>query len=65
MSELRSVVDAFRCEALAYLPDARLEEDFAELQRAIEVLEAERLRRLAEIDRRSVHARDGFLSPAS
>jgi len=65
VSELRSVVEAFRCEALADLPDARLEEDFAELQRAGELLEAERLRRLAEIDRRGLHERDGFLSAAS
>ena len=65
MSELRSVVEAFRCEALADLPDVRLEEDFAELQRAVELLEAERLRRLAEIDRRGLHERDGFLSAAS
>jgi hypothetical protein len=65
VSELRSVVEAFRCEALADLPDARLEEDFAELQRAVELLEAERLRRLAEIDRRGLHERDGFLSAAS
>jgi hypothetical protein len=65
LSELRSVVEAFRGEALADLPDARLEEDFAELQQAVEVLDAERLRRLAEIDRRGVHARDGFLSAAS
>jgi hypothetical protein len=50
---------------LADLPDARVEEDFAELQRAVELLEAERLRRLAEIDRRGLHQRDGFLSAAS
>jgi hypothetical protein len=65
VSELRSVVEAFRGEALADLPDARVEEDFAELQRAVELLEAERLRRLAEIDRRGLHERDGFLSAAS
>ena len=65
MSELRSVVEAFRSEALADLPDARVEEDFAELQRAVEQLEAERLRRLAEIDRRGLYQRDGFLSAAS
>ncbi len=65
MSELRSVVEAFRCEALADLPDARLEEDFAEIQRAVELLEAERLRRLAEIDHRGLHERDGFFSAAS
>jgi len=50
---------------LADLPDARLEEDFAEIQRAVELLEAERLRRLAEIDHRGLHERDGFFSAAS
>jgi hypothetical protein len=48
MSELRSVIDELRAEVLAELPDARIEEDFAELQRAGEQLELERLRRLAE-----------------
>ena len=52
MSELRSAVDAFRAESLPDLPDARIEEDFAELQRSVELLELERLRRLAEIGRR-------------
>lgn len=31
MSELRSTIDALRAEVLAELPDARIEEDFAEL----------------------------------
>jgi len=65
VSELRSAIEALGPEILAELPDARLEEDFAELQRAAELLEAERLRRLAEIDRRRVFARDGHLSAAS
>jgi hypothetical protein len=65
MSELRSVVDALRSETLPELPDARIEEDFAELQRAVELLEVERLRRLAEIDRRRIFERDGHLSAAS
>ncbi len=65
MSELRSAVEMLRSEALADLPDARIEEDFAELQRATEMLEVERLRRLAEIERRRVFARDGHLSAAS
>ena len=34
MSSLRSVVDELRAETLAELPDALVEEDFAELQRA-------------------------------
>jgi hypothetical protein len=65
MSELRSVVDRLRSEPLAELPDARIEEDFTELQGAIEQLEVERLRRLAELDRRRLFERDGHLSAAS
>ena len=65
MSELRSSIDALRGEVLADLPDARIEEDFAELQRAAEMIEVERLRRLAEIDRRRLYERDGHLSTAS
>ena len=65
MSELRSAVEALRAEALADLPDARVEDDFAELQRVGELLEMERLRRLAEIDRRRLFQREGHLSSAS
>ncbi len=65
MSELRSAVEALRYETLPELPDARIEEDFAELQRAVELLEVERLRRLAEIERRRLFERDGHLSAAS
>ncbi len=65
MSELRSALEGLRSESLAEQPDARIEEDFAELQRAGELLEAERLRRLAEIDRRRLFERDGHLSAAS
>src|SRR6266446_590605 len=65
MSELRSVIDSLQSESLTELPDARIEEDFTELQRACELLEAERLRRLAEIDRRGIYERDGHLSAAS
>jgi hypothetical protein len=65
VSELRSAIDAMRFETLAELPDARLEEDFAELQRASELIDAERLRRLAEIERRGSYQRDGHLSAAS
>jgi hypothetical protein len=62
MSELRSAVDGLRAEVLAELPDAHIEDDFAELHRAVEQLEVERLRRLAEIDRRRLFERDGHLS---
>jgi hypothetical protein len=54
VSELRSAIEALRCE-----------EDFGELQSAVEALEAERLRRLAEIDRRRSFERDGYLSAAA
>jgi Domain of unknown function (DUF222) len=40
-------------------------EDFAELHRAVEQLEVERLRRLPEIERRRLHERDGVLSAAA
>lgn len=65
MSELRSIVDRFRADPVTELPDARIEEDFAELQEALEQLEVERLRRLAEIDRRRLFEGDGHLSAAS
>jgi hypothetical protein len=63
--QLRSVIEPFRTESLPEQPDARIEEDFVELSRAIELLETERLRRLAEIDRRGIAARDGYLSTSS
>jgi hypothetical protein len=62
MSELRSAIEALRSESLAELPDARVEEDFAELHRAAELLQAELLRRLADIDRRRLFERTGHLS---
>jgi Domain of unknown function (DUF222)/HNH endonuclease len=65
LSELRSAVEALRSETLPDLPDARLEDDFTELQRVCEQLELERLRRLAEIERRRLFERDGHLSAAS
>ena len=65
MSELRSAIESLRSDTLSELPDARIEEDFAELHRAAELLEVERLRRLAEIDRRRLFERDGHLSSAS
>jgi uncharacterized protein DUF222 len=65
MSELRSVVEQLRSASLPELPDALIEEDFEELHRALELLEVERLRRLAEVDRRRLFERDGHLSVAS
>lgn len=65
MSELRSAIEGLRAESLPELPDARIEEDFAELHQVAELIELERLRRLGEIDRRGLYARDGHLSAAS
>jgi hypothetical protein len=65
VSEPRSAVEALRSEVLADLPDAVVEEDFAELHRTLELLEVERLRRLADIERRRLFERDGNLSAAS
>jgi hypothetical protein len=63
--ELGSLVGCLRGTSLAELPDARVEEDFLELNRSMEQLEVERLRRLAEIDRRRLFERDGHLSAAA
>jgi hypothetical protein len=65
MSELRSAVDSLRAEVLPELPDARIEEDFSELWRAVELAQLEILRRLADLERRRVFERDGHLSMAS
>ena len=60
--ELRPAIDAFRSDVLPELPDALAEEDFAQLWRASELIELEKLRRLADLERRGVFARDGHLS---
>ena len=65
MSELRSAVESLRGETLAELPDARIEEDFAEIRGIVDQLEMEALRRLGEIDRRRLFERDGHLSAAA
>jgi Domain of unknown function (DUF222) len=64
VSELRSAVESLRGETLAELPDARIEEDFAEIRRIVDQLELEALRRLSEIERRGLFERDGHLSAA-
>jgi hypothetical protein len=65
VSELRSALEPLRAESLTELPDARIEEDFVELHRVAELIELERLRRLAELDLRRIFERDGHLSAAS
>jgi len=65
VSELRSVLEPLQREVLGEVPDASLEQDFAELEHTAALLELERLRRLVEIERRGLWARDGHLSTAS
>jgi hypothetical protein len=65
MSELRSAIEALQGEDVRSVSDEQLEADFAEIQRSAQALDAERLRRLAEIHRRQSHRRDGYLSTAS
>ena len=65
MSSLRSALEELQAEDLRRTPDDALEADFDELQRAVAAIEAERLRRLAEIHGRQSHRRDGYLSTAS
>src|SRR6266540_5249057 len=65
MSELRSALDEVAALDFAELPDGRLEEEFADLQHAMRILEAQHLRCLAEIDRRASFQADGYLSTAS
>jgi hypothetical protein len=65
MSSLRSALEELQAEDVSRVADQVLEADFSELQRAAAVLEAERLRRLAEIHRRQSHRRDGYLSTSS
>lgn len=62
---LDRLASSLREQELAQVPDALIEEDFAALVRGIERLETEQLRRLAEIERRGLHQRDGHLSAVS
>src|SRR5436190_2991408 len=65
MSGLRSALDELAVLDVPTLPDGRLEEEFAELQRARRILDAQLSRCLAEIDRRASFQSDGYLSTAS
>jgi uncharacterized protein DUF222/HNH endonuclease len=60
-----SAVEDLRASDVDLQTDEELEGDFAELQRAMDMLEAERLRRLAAIDSRRTYEREGFLSVRS
>jgi uncharacterized protein DUF222/HNH endonuclease len=65
MSTLRSALDELASEDLGSLGQDELQDRFGEVHRASVVLEAERLRTLAEIERRRAFARDGHLSATS
>ena len=65
MSSLRSALDELQAEDLWAVDGDQLEADLIELERAARVLQAERLRRIAEVDRRGEFRRDGHLSISS
>src|SRR5436190_14640965 len=65
LSGLDETVRRLNGEDVSTLSDEQLEEEFTHLQRAGLRLEAGRLRRLAEINRRQSHRRAGYLSTAS
>jgi hypothetical protein len=65
VSELRSALDEYRTVDLTDASDAQIEDGFAQLQKACELVELERLRWLAALDRRRPWLRDGHLSTTS
>src|SRR5438874_6424379 len=65
MSTLRSGLDELRGVDLRCLSDSELTDRLREVDRASGILEAERGRTVAEIDRRGAFANDGHLSMAS
>src|SRR5437764_12210696 len=65
MSSLRSALDELKDEDIRRRADEELEGDVLELQRTADVLLAERLRRIAEIERRRTYRRDGYLSTSA
>jgi hypothetical protein len=62
VSALRSGVQELAVEDLAVVDDVSLEGDVVEISRVIGLLEAQKLRRVAEVDRRRSYARDGGVS---
>ena len=65
MGTLRSGVEELAAEDLRFASDAAVEDDVIEIERGSRALEAERLRRIAELDARGSFARDGYLSMAA
>jgi hypothetical protein len=62
VSALRSGVQELIDEDLALVDDLSLEGDVSEISRVIGLLEAQKLRRVAEVDRRRSYTRDGGVS---
>jgi 5-methylcytosine-specific restriction endonuclease McrA len=62
MGTLRSALEELAAEDLRFAADEVIEDDVVEIERASRGLEAERLRRIAELDARGSFARDGYLS---
>jgi hypothetical protein len=62
MGMLRSALDELGAEDLRSASDEVIEDDVIEIERASRALEAERLRRIAELDARGSFVRDGYLS---
>jgi hypothetical protein len=65
MSMLRSAIEEITTTDLDRLDDAGLEENFAELDRAADLICSERLRLLAVIEARGTYGNDGHLSITS
>jgi hypothetical protein len=65
MSTLRSALDELRGEDLGTASDEELREGLVELERASRILDAERSRRLIEVERRGTWSVDGHLSAVS
>ena len=65
MSKLLSALEEIFTEDLDRLDHDGLEEEFAVLDRAAEIIHAKRLRVLARIERRGTYARDGHVSLTS
>jgi hypothetical protein len=65
LASLRGVTAALSAQDLRGVSDQQIEADYGAIHRAIQALEAERLRRLGEIHRRQSHQRDGYLSTTS
>ena len=65
MSMLPSGLEEILAEDEAGVDDDGLEEEFAALDRAADVIDGKRLRVLAQIERRGTYARDGHVSLTS